>query len=394
MYENSSLLIIGQEINDKKSFINLIKMCRLRKILIIWLNFDKELRDQLLIEPNDVIIETNDNDIFGKSLLRNKLNKHLITELIIPINNEFESSILNTLIESKYSITIVSDNFLQNISNASNGYIIKTNQQILDEIFIVGLDSCLIPNFIPNESINFEQIKSSIKWSSLNHNGNLIPRLIAVQVKIKENGLIPIYRHPIDKHPESYEFDEFVQKIESMLHNKFGIDFNHVLIQLYRNGYDFIGEHCDKTLDIVPNTPIINFTIGATRFLTLKHKSNDFKQYIGLEHNSLFVLGPHTNKHFLHLIKQDKRPYANKNSDELLFNEERISFTFRSIGTWINPVDSKLVGQGAPANTIDYYDDSIEMVTAFGQENRLIHFDSKTFYGKGFFSIDLEKLEK
>ena len=68
-------------------------------------------------------------------------------------------------------------------------------------------------------------------------------------------------------------------------------------MQYYRDGSDYISEHTDKTLDIKINTSIINFSLGATRKMQLKHKKKDFKtnerkkQNIYMVHNSMFELG-------------------------------------------------------------------------------------------------------
>jgi alkylated DNA repair dioxygenase AlkB len=41
--------------------------------------------------------------------------------------------------------------------------------------------------------------------------------------------------------------------------------FNHVLIQYYRTGNDYISEHSDKTIDVVQGSKIVNVSLGAQR---------------------------------------------------------------------------------------------------------------------------------
>ena len=121
----------------------------------------------------------------------------------------------------------------------------------------------------------------------------------------------PLYRHPIDAQPEITEMTYSVRRICDVLSKKLNQKFNHVLIQLYRDGLDYIGEHSDKTLDIEKNTNIVNYTIGCTRVMRLKSKQKDksIEQNIKipLKSNSVFVLDWQTNRKYLHFIKQDKR---------------------------------------------------------------------------------------
>lgn len=41
---------------------------------------------------------------------------------------------------------------------------------------------------------------------------------------------------------------------------------NHVLIQYYRTGNDYISEHSDKTIDVVQDSKIVNVSLGAERY--------------------------------------------------------------------------------------------------------------------------------
>ena len=100
-----------------------------------------------------------------------------------------------------------------------------------------------------------------------------------------------------------------------------GHPVNHVLIQCYRTGSDYISEHSDKTLDIVRGTSIVNVSVGAQRQMVLRRKRDPSvrppprtsptsgapitsrmraeladqegreKAVVPLPHNSMFVLG-------------------------------------------------------------------------------------------------------
>ena len=104
---------------------------------------------------------------------------------------------------------------------------------------------------------------------------------------------------------------------------------------------------------------------------------------IKLKNNSVFVLAWNINQKWLHSINQDKREDFLKTDDELINNGERISFTFRSIATFIDK-DGNIIGQGAAKNK-EITDDTLDMLKAFSKENHEIDFDWNKYYGIGFY---------
>ena len=115
-------------------------------------------------------------------------------------------------------------------------------------------------------------------------------------------------------------------------------------------------------------------------------------QRIPMPHNSMFVLGLQTNKTWLHGIKQDKRTQSLKTEEELAYNGERISLTFRHIATFLSSDEQRIWGQGATAKrsedahpiTNGSCDATEELVRAFGIENQRSDFDWEAYYGPGF----------
>jgi alkylated DNA repair dioxygenase AlkB len=241
----------------------------------------------------------------------------------------------------------------------------ETKEDILDDTYIIY-------NVEELKDISIENIKKELNFQQMYSQGSPVPRLIQIQ-GIYNNNLKPLYRHPADSQPEIEQMTPLVKKICDIVSQKCNEQFNHVLIQLYRDHNDFIGEHSDKTLDIKKYTKIVNYSIGSTRTMRLKTKKIDYREIkkIKLKHNSLFVLGWNTNKKWLHSINQDKRPISEKSSDELFNNCERISFTFRNIATFIDS-EGKILGQGSK---YQYIDTSIELLKLFSRENHEIDFD-------------------
>lgn len=85
-----------------------------------------------------------------------------------------------------------------------------------------------------------------------------------------------------------------------------GHDLNHVLVQLYGNGQDYIKEHSDKTLEIAPQSTIVVISFGAQRTMRLRTKRDivtspsenspsspcglkSSPQRVHIPHNSMFV---------------------------------------------------------------------------------------------------------
>ena len=221
---------------------------------------------------------------------------------------------------------------------------------------------------------------------------------------------------------------------------------NHVLIQLYRTGADYISEHSDKTVDVVRGSRIVNLSLGARRTMTLRTKKDAAAggvgavegeqkgecggenvrggngngdgsgdavvassmrrttQRIPLPHNSLFVMGLATNARWMHSVHTDKRPEETKDPAE---RGPRISLTFRHIGTFLTPLSSSspagqgqgqersqqqfIFGRGATGKTraearpvVRGGEEAERLLAAFGAENHQSEFDWEREYGKGF----------
>ncbi|ORY56316.1 uncharacterized protein BCR38DRAFT_117209 [Pseudomassariella vexata] len=258
----------------------------------------------------------------------------------------------------------------------------------------------------------FDKIRDEVRWQRMSHQGGEVPRLVAVQGQVDNDGSMPIYRHPSDESPPLLPFSPTVNEIKEIVQQRVGHPLNHALIQFYRDGNDYISEHSDKTLDIAKGSFIVNVSLGAERTMVLRtkrppkvHDSDTPKpesatapgpkrevQRAQLPHNSMCQMGLKTNERWLHAIRQDKRLDREKSEAELAYDGGRISLTFRQIGTFLDR-DSRLIwGQGAKAKTRGeahevvngQTPEAINMLQAFGRENQSADFDWDTFYGIGF----------
>jgi len=282
-------------------------------------------------------------------------------------------------------------------------------------------DTYLVADFLSPELADgvFEKLQAEVKWQNMYHRGGDVPRLVAVEGEVAEDGSYPVYRHPADRSPPLEPFSATVAMIRAHVEKALNHPVNHVLIQLYRSGKDCISEHSDKTIDVVPGSSIVNVSFGAQRTMTLRKKKDAQppvdtqrnpaaesaadapqapprpSQRIPLPHNSLFVMGLATNAQWLHGINHDNRPQHLKAPAEQAYGGARISLTFRRIGTFLSRDGARIWGQGARGKTqedggrvVHDADEIGRLTQAFGCENHLSVFDWDAAYGAGFDVLD------
>eukprot|EP00049_Salpingoeca_infusionum_P022691 m.8188 g.8188 ORF g.8188 m.8188 type:complete len:914 (-) comp5332_c0_seq1:95-2836(-) len=239
---------------------------------------------------------------------------------------------------------------------------------------------------------SFEEVDDEVSWQTMHHRGGPVPRLVSVQGAIKRADFQrwwPLYRHPAEDSPDPVAFTPAIKRIQQEAASQ----ANHALIQKYRDGSDFIAEHADKTLDIVPNSHILNVSLGAQRTLTLTPKrqlTTRVKEEGGgalptfkltLANRSVFGLSFQANQRYLHAIKRDMRPLVQKTDLEV---GARISLTFRQIHTWQREVDRAITAVEPTRDNIqtvvqpalvspagvDRFQEGKTMLHEFGRENQ------------------------
>lgn len=285
---------------------------------------------------------------------------------------------------------------------------LTSKEQFLQRSLCEG-DTDIIHDILSAELADkaFDWLRDEIQWQRMSHQGGEVPRLVAVQGEVADDGSIPIYRHPADESPTLLPFSPTVLAIRKETEKHLGHPLNHVLIQFYRDGKDYISEHSDKTLDIVKGSYICNISLGAERTMVFRTKRVEKdpsiieptlkvvkrpSQRARLPHNSLCRMGLKTNMRWLHTIKQDKRADRDKSAAELSCSGGRISLTFRQIGTFLDRDETKIWGQGATGKTRDVAQpvvngqgpEAVLLLKAFGTENHASDFDWNAYYGKGF----------
>lgn len=126
----------------------------------------------------------------------------------------------------------------------------------------------------------------------------------------------------LDEYHPNLNWPLELQTIRQRVENETQIQFNAVLLNLYRNGKDGVGWHSDKTVSSNKNMNIASVTFGETRMFRLRHKfRKEIPQLeILLHHGSFLLMAGNTNSFWQHQIPKTAR--------EVL---PRINLTFRKI---------------------------------------------------------------
>lgn len=123
----------------------------------------------------------------------------------------------------------------------------------------------------------------------------------------------------ITMHP--HPFSPLLLNLKLQIESISQVEFNTVLLNLYRDGQDSNGWHSDNEPELGKNPVIASLSLGAERFFHLKHRTDKESKFkLLLEHGSLLIMKGTTQHHWLHML-----PKSNK------IKESRINLTFRVI---------------------------------------------------------------
>jgi alkylated DNA repair dioxygenase AlkB len=98
------------------------------------------------------------------------------------------------------------------------------------------------------------------------------------------------------------------------------VEFNSVLLNLYRDGNDSISWHTDAEKELGINPVIASVNFGAERIFQLRHIETNERIDIPLKHGSLLIMQGELQHFWQHQVPKTKK-----------VNSERINLTFRVI---------------------------------------------------------------
>jgi alkylated DNA repair dioxygenase AlkB len=114
------------------------------------------------------------------------------------------------------------------------------------------------------------------------------------------------------------ELKELKSRVESVSQ----LDFNAILVNLYRNGEDSNGWHADNEKELGNDPLIASVSLGAERIFEMQHILSKKRIKLTLEHGSLLCMLQGSQRFWKHQLPKDKK-----------VNSPRINLTFRKIFT-------------------------------------------------------------
>ena len=108
--------------------------------------------------------------------------------------------------------------------------------------------------------------------------------------------------------------------IRAQVESYLKFSFNSVLVNLYRNGDDYVGWHSDNEPELGEQPFIASLTFGAERQFEFRHKKSSENGRILLRSGTLLIMHPDFQHYWLHSVPIDKS-----------VTEGRINLTFRKV---------------------------------------------------------------
>lgn len=111
-----------------------------------------------------------------------------------------------------------------------------------------------------------------------------------------------------------------LSEIRTQIESHLNFSFNSVLVNLYRNGNDYVGWHADNERELGDQPFIASLTLGAERPLQFRHKKSLAQGQVLLRSGSLLIMQQNFQHHWLHSVPIDQN-----------VTEGRINLTFRNV---------------------------------------------------------------
>lgn len=111
-------------------------------------------------------------------------------------------------------------------------------------------------------------------------------------------------------------------EIKTAVEQEAGVEFNGVLLNLYRDGQDSVAWHTDDESELGEQSTIASVSFGAVRRFQFRHRENaELRSELELTHGSLLVMSGETQRFWQHQVPKTSRKVG-----------PRINLTFRHIG--------------------------------------------------------------
>ncbi len=119
---------------------------------------------------------------------------------------------------------------------------------------------------------------------------------------------------------EPKPWTDYLSRLRAELQNALEVEFNSVLLNLYRDGSDSVAFHADNERELGAQPLIASLSFGAPRKFTFRHRRREFPdRTLELKDGMLLIMMGDTQTNWLHSIPKDKS------------KEPRLNLTFRKI---------------------------------------------------------------
>lgn len=109
----------------------------------------------------------------------------------------------------------------------------------------------------------------------------------------------------MNPHPWNSTLRKIKQRVEQLAQ----VNFNSVLLNLYRTGSDSVNWHSDDEPELAPGLPIASVSFGGTRRFLMKHKTKtEVDQFeLKLTHGSVLLMRGETQQYWLHQVPKTRK---------------------------------------------------------------------------------------
>jgi hypothetical protein len=181
----------------------------------------------------------------------------------------------------------------------------------------------------------------------------------AIVTSISPDGQFPLYRYPASGGGTAAlvaaQLDwlaaPLVGRVRAAADAAAKTSSNHAVINYFHDGKAVLGAHSDKTLDLVRGAPTLVVSIGAARTLELTPRNTGQPQRLRLRHGSVVVLGPETNRDYMHEVVAEKEDVG-----------PRLSVTLRAVSTQTKN-NQPALGLGAAFAGLNFPTELLDLAT-------------------------------
>ena len=164
----------------------------------------------------------------------------------------------------------------------------------------------------------FLKLRDEIAWE--NDEIILFGKRIVTKRKVAWYGNLPFEYTYSNVKKQAVAWNETLLELKNIVEDKTGCSFNSCLLNLYHSGEEGMAWHSDDEPELLENGAIASLSLGAERTFEFKHKKDQSKVKVLLEHGSVLLMKYPTQKHWLHQLTKTKKS-----------STPRINLTFRTI---------------------------------------------------------------